>query len=101
MKRALKIGIVALLVIVALTGGAFAFAVWLGEHKVERQVLGKGVPVPFANGPAALRQGRYLFETRGCISCDRTDTSSRKNHGGSHRQLLRLAHITRLSPTPV
>src|SRR5258706_8339983 len=95
MKRALKIGIVALLVIGALTGGAFGFAVWLGEHKVERQVLVKVVPVPFANGPAALKQGRYLFETRGCISCHGPDGSGRKMIEEPNALFVRAPTITR------
>src|SRR5258706_2367166 len=101
MKRALKIGIVALLVIGALTGGAFGFAVWLGEHKVERQVLVKVVPVPFANGPAALRQGRYLFETRGCISCHGPDGSGRKMIDEPNGLFVRAPNITRGPGTAV
>src|SRR5258708_31920984 len=94
MKRALRIGIAALLVIVALAGGGFAFAVWLGEHKIERQVLVKVVPVPFASGAAALKQGRYLFETRGCISCHGPDGSGRKMIDEPNGLYVRAPNIT-------
>ena len=69
MKRALRIAglVLAALVLAALAllGGA----VWLGERKLAREVLVKVVPVPFASGPAAIKQGAYLYESRGCVSC--------------------------------
>jgi cytochrome c553 len=77
MKRAIKVGVAVFLVIGALAGGAFAFAVWLGEHKLEREVLVKVVPIAYASGPAVLKQGRYLYETRGCVSCHGPDGSGR------------------------
>src|SRR6266550_1632054 len=101
MKRALKIGIAALAVTVALAGGAFAFAIWLGEHKIERQVLVKVVPVPFASGAAALRQGHYLFETRGCISCHGPDGSGRKMIDEPNGFFVRAPNITRGPGTAV
>ncbi len=56
-----------------LAAAAFAGAVWLGERKLARLVAVKVVPVPFAKGPAALKVGRYLFESRGCAECHAAD----------------------------
>src|SRR5213075_660330 len=94
MKRAIKIGGAVLLVIFALAGGTLAFAVWLGEHKFEREVLVKVVPIAYASGPAALKQGRYLYETRGCVSCHGPDGSGRVmiDEGG---MFVRTPNITR------
>src|SRR5262245_52730009 len=95
MKRALKIGIAMFLVVVALAGGALGFAIWLGEHKLEREVFVKVVPVAFASGPAALKQGRYLYETRGCVSCHGPDGSGRVMIDEPNGMYLRTPNITR------
>ena len=95
MKRALRIGIAAFLVILAMAGGAFAFAAWLGERKLERQVFVKVVPVAFATGPAAIKQGRYLFETRGCVSCHGPDGSGRVMVNEPSGMFVRTPNITR------
>jgi len=96
-RHALVAGTAVLLVIVAVAGGAFAFAVWLGEHKLEREVFVKVVPVPFTTGAAALRQGKYLYETRGCAEC----------HGSDGRGIVLLdtpegflVHTPNLTPGP-
>lgn len=95
MKRALRVGIAAFLVILALAGGAFGFAIWLGERKLERQVFVKVVPVPFASGAAAVKQGRYLFETRGCVSCHGPDGSGRVMINEPNGMFVRTPNITR------
>jgi len=56
-----------------LAAAAFAGAVWLGQRKLDRIVEVKVVPVPFAKGAAALKLGRYLFESRGCAECHAAD----------------------------
>jgi cytochrome c553 len=77
MKRGIRIGIAIVLSIVVLAGALAAFAAWLGDRKLGREVLVKVVPVAFAAGPAAIKQGRYLYETRGCISCHGADGKGR------------------------
>ena len=54
----------------AITFGVFA---WIGERKMKRVVEVRVVPVPYTKDRAALRQGKYLFETRGCAECHGTD----------------------------
>ena len=95
MNRALKFGAAGVLLIVALAGGAFAFAVWLGERKIERQVFVKVVPVPYATGAPALKQGRYLYETRGCVSCHGPDGSGRVMIDEPNGMFVRTPNITR------
>jgi mono/diheme cytochrome c family protein len=69
MKRIVKIGALAAVGLVVVVAALAAGAVWLGERKAQRAVLVKVVPVPYASGPAALKQGKYLFESRGCAEC--------------------------------
>ena len=69
MKRALRIAAVGLAALGLAAFAAVAGAVWLGERKLAREVLVKVVPVPFASGPAAVKHGAYLYESRGCVSC--------------------------------
>ena len=95
MKRALTIAAAVLLTIAALAAGSLAFAVWLGERKLEREVLVKVVPVPFASGAAALKQGRYLYETRGCVSCHGPDGSGRVMIDEPNGMFVRTPNITR------
>jgi mono/diheme cytochrome c family protein len=50
-------------------GVTVAGALWLGDRKMQRTVLIKIVPVAYASGPAVLKQGKYLFDSRGCAEC--------------------------------
>ena len=95
MKRALAVGIAAFLAVAAVMVGAAAFAVWLGEHKLERQVFVKVVPVPFATGPAAIKQGRYFYETRGCVSCHGPGGGGRVMIDEPNGMFVRTPNITR------
>ena len=73
MKRLLKVLVIAALVLVLLAAAAIAAAVALGNRKAERTLEIKVVPVAFTRDPVALRQGKYLFETRGCAECHGSD----------------------------
>jgi len=95
MKRALTIAAAVLLTIAALAGGALALAAWLGERKFEREVLVKVVPVPYASGAAAIKQGRYLYETRGCVSCHGPDGSGRVMIDDASGMFVRTPNLTR------
>ena len=77
MRKKIVIAAGALAALAALVGAGFLGAVWLGERKLERRVYVKVVPVPFATGVAALKQGKYLFESRGCAECHGPDGSGR------------------------
>lgn len=71
--KLLKIAGIAIVVLAMLAFGAAAFAAWLGERKLQRTVDVRVVPVPYAKGPAALKLGKYLFESRGCGECHGDD----------------------------
>ena len=65
-------------VIAALAVGAFFGAQWLGERKLARRVDVRVVPVEYApRDPRVLRQGKYLFESRGCGECHGMDGAGR------------------------
>ncbi len=73
MKRFLRIGAAALAMLAIVLAGAFFGAVWLGNRKLARTVDIRVVPVPYAKDAAALKLGKYLFESRGCAGCHGAD----------------------------
>lgn len=73
MPRPLKLALAVLAAAIALAAAAFALALWLAEWRQLRAVEVRVVPVPAARDPAALRQGRYLYESRGCAHCHGRD----------------------------
>jgi mono/diheme cytochrome c family protein len=73
LKKTLRIAAIGLAVLLVLAGCAFGTAVWLGERKLQRTVDVRVVPVPHAKAPAALKLGKYLFESRGCSECHGDD----------------------------
>jgi cytochrome c553 len=95
MKRALKIAGIAVAIVVLAAAALFAGAVWLGDRKLQRQVLVKVVPVPYASGPAALKQGRYVFETRGCGSCHGADAAGKVMIDDPTGMYVRTPNLTR------
>jgi mono/diheme cytochrome c family protein len=72
-KRLLKVSAIAIGLLVVAAGIAFAVALNMGNRKLERTFEIKVVPVAFTKDPAALRQGKYLFESRGCAECHGAD----------------------------
>lgn len=73
MKKILKVAAIAV-VLVAIAGAlAFMGAAWLGTRKFERTVEIRVVPVAFNRDPAALKLGKYLYESRGCSQCHGDD----------------------------
>jgi len=73
LKRLLKVSAIVVGLLVLLAAIAVAIAVTMGNRKAERTLEIKVVPVPFARDPAALKLGKYLFETRGCAECHGAD----------------------------
>jgi len=73
MKKVIRraaIALVALLIVIAAVAGG---ALWMGERKLVRQVDVRVVPVAYTRDRAALQQGKYLFESRGCSECHGSD----------------------------
>ena len=77
LRKAVKYLLAGIAALALLAGAAFGGAVWLGERKMQRTVDVRVVPVPFTKDPAALRLGKYLFESRGCGECHGMDGRGR------------------------
>jgi mono/diheme cytochrome c family protein len=77
LRKAVKYLVLAVVALVLLAGTAFGGAVWMGERKMQRSVDVRVVPVPYTKDPAALRLGKYLFESRGCGECHGMDGRGR------------------------
>jgi mono/diheme cytochrome c family protein len=73
MKKILKIAAIAGVALIVVGALAFAGAVELGDRKLQRFVDIRVVPVPYAKDAAALKLGKYLFESRGCGECHGDD----------------------------
>ncbi|HUQ28466.1 MAG TPA: c-type cytochrome [Usitatibacter sp.] len=73
MRKVIRRAAIALVIVAIAAGGAFAFALWQAERKLERRLEVRVVPVPYTNDRKALAQGKYLFETRGCAECHGAD----------------------------
>ena len=73
MRKAVGYLLVGVVGLAVLGGAAFAGAVWMGERKMQRAVDVRVVPVAYAGDAAALRLGKYLFESRGCGECHGMD----------------------------
>ncbi len=73
MKKIIRVAAIALVSVALLAGGAFGVLVWLGDRKADRTLEIRVVPVSYTRDRAALKQGKYLFETRGCAECHGAD----------------------------
>ena len=73
MKKFFKIAAVVLATLAVVAALAFFGAAWLGERKLARTVDVRVVPVPYAKDAAALKLGKYLFQSRGCSECHGDD----------------------------
>ncbi len=73
MRRFLKVSaiVIGLLILAAVI--AFITTASMGRRKFERTVDVKVVPVAFVKDPAAIKLGKYLFESRGCSECHGSD----------------------------
>jgi mono/diheme cytochrome c family protein len=96
LKKAMKYLAVGLGLLLALAAAMFGAAFWMGERKLARVVDVRVVPVPYSKDPAALKLGRYLFESRGCGECHGMD--------GRGRDLIQTSamfvHTPNITPGP-
>jgi mono/diheme cytochrome c family protein len=64
--------------IVAVAAAVALAALWLGDRKLDRRVDVRVVPVAYQQPtPRVLKQGKYLFESRGCGECHGMDGAGR------------------------
>src|SRR5258706_395285 len=73
MTRFFRIAGIGAAVVALLLAGAFFGAAWLGDRQLARTVDIRVVPVPYVRDAAALKLGKYLFESRGCGECHGSD----------------------------
>lgn len=69
MKRALKIALASVAVLVVLVAAAGGIVGWLADRKLHRIVELPAFEVTFASADGQLEHGEYLFKTRGCMEC--------------------------------
>lgn len=94
MRNTLKLVAAALALLAVLAVAAVFAAHWMGGRKLERTVDVRVVPVPYATGAAALKLGKYLYESRGCGECHGMNGAGRvmiENSGGLY---VRSPNIT-------
>lgn len=73
MPRKPKLVLATLAAFAGILAALLSIAVVLGERKRARTVEVRVVPVAFVKDAAALKLGRYLFESRGCAECHGAD----------------------------
>ena len=99
-RKGLRWLVLAIVGLVLVDGAVFAGAVWMGERKRERTVEVRIVPVAFNTDAAALRQGKYLFESRGCGECHGLDGAGRVMLDDPNGLYVRTPNLTRGEGSP-
>ena len=94
LRKSVKAALAAALLL-GLVAAAGSALVHLGERKRARSVEVKVVPVPFVEEAAALVQGRYLYESRGCAECHGADGQGKVVIDASNGFHVRSPDITR------
>ena len=94
MRKALKMVAVALAVLGLLAAAAFFTAHSMGSRKLGRTVDVRVVPVAYATDAAALKLGKYLFESRGCGECHGMNGAGRVMFEDSGGLFVRSPNIT-------
>lgn len=77
MRKAAKFLVWALGALAALAVLAAAAAHLLSQRKLNRTIDVRVAPVAYADDPASLARGKYLFESRGCAECHGNDGGGR------------------------
>ena len=95
MRKVLRWMVLGLVGLVLAGAAVFAGAVWMGERKRARVVEVRVVPIPFVNDAASLRQGKYLFDSRGCGECHGSDGAGRVLIDATNGFFVRTPNITR------
>jgi mono/diheme cytochrome c family protein len=77
MRKAVRIVVWTLAVLVAIAGLLAVAANFLSQRKYERKLDIKVAPVAYVDTPEAIERGRYLFESRGCAECHGSNGAGR------------------------
>lgn len=73
MKRPIKIAAIGIATVAALVGLIAIVAHVASDRKANRTVQVEVAPVAYATGANAVREGKYQYESRGCVECHGTD----------------------------
>jgi mono/diheme cytochrome c family protein len=73
MKRSIRILAIAVVAVAVLVGVLAAAAHLLSERKANRVIKLDVAPVAYATGADVIREGKYLYESRGCVECHSAD----------------------------
>ena len=99
-RKALRWLVIAVALAVLAGAAVFGGAVWMGERKRARTVEVRVVPVAFTTDAGALRQGKYLFESRGCGECHGNDGAGRVMLNEANGLYVRTPNLTRGEGSP-
>jgi mono/diheme cytochrome c family protein len=94
LQKALKWALAAVALLALAATLAYHGLAWQGDRKASRTVDVRVVPVPFTRDAAALRQGKYLFESRGCGECHGMDGRGKVVVDDPGGLLVRAPNIT-------
>lgn len=89
-----KLALAAVVAVSGVAAGAASTAAWLGDRKLQREVVVRVVPVPFARDGAAVRLGRELYDERGCAQCHGADGAGKTVIDDGNGLLVRAPDIT-------
>ena len=95
MRRTIGIAAIVVASLVVVAGAAFAACIWLGDRKFERNVEVRVVPVAYTRDAAALKLGKYLYESRGCSECHGSDGRGVVVAESSDGMYVKAPNITR------
>ena len=95
-----KLALATLAALAGLAAAAASFTAWLGERKLQRTIVVRVVPVPFARDPLSIKSGKELYEQRGCAQCHGADGAGRTVIDGDNGLFVRAPNITMQAGTP-
>jgi cytochrome c553 len=93
-NRILKWASIVVVVILVIAALAALSASLLSDRKLDRVINVEVAPVAFTNDPAAIGQGKYLFNSRGCGECHGYDGKGKAFIDDPHGLYAKSPNIT-------
>jgi len=98
MARFLRVAAWGLAGAVVVAAGAVYAAMLAGDHKAARTVTVDVTPVAYRDDEAAIAQGKYLYESRGCMECHGAGAGGRQVFDDPGGLQVRSPDLTRGNP---